>query len=83
MVNTVDMFDGATWINLFSSGPSPGVGDAAWMKTQYNVPASALNKAGVRIRFGYTVASGGALTVSSWNVDDVRLLPGAVPNACP
>jgi hypothetical protein len=82
MINYVDIFDGTSWINVFTSGGSPGINDTAWTKVQYNVPATALNKAGVRVRFGYNVAAG-AFIVSSWNVDDVRLLPGAVPNSCP
>jgi hypothetical protein len=82
MINYVDVFDGVTWINVFTSGGLAPIADAAWTKIQYNVPASALNKAGVRVRFGYAVASG-SFVVSSWNIDDIRLLPGAVPNACP
>lgn len=83
MVNYVDVFDGASWINVFTSGPQQGLADASWTKIQYAVPASALNKAGVQLRFGYSVSSSFAFSASSWNIDDIRLLPGTVPNACP
>jgi Dictyostelium (slime mold) repeat len=79
VVNYVDIFDGSTWINLWMSVTAPGVADSSWQKIQYAVPASALGKAGVKVRFGYKVIQG-SLSSSSWNVDDVRILPG---NNCP
>ncbi len=53
VVNYVDIFDGSTWINLWTSTTFPGINDTAWQKIQYSVPASALNKANVKVRFGY------------------------------
>jgi hypothetical protein len=82
MINHVDILDGASWINVFTSGGSPGINDTSWVKIQYSVPASALNKANVRVRFGYSVTQSGVFTVSSWSVDDVRILPGGL-NSCP
>jgi hypothetical protein len=83
MTNYVDIFDGTSWINVFTTGASPGINDTSWVKIQYNIPASALNKANVRVRFGYSVNTSGALLVASWNVDDVRVMSGSVPNLCP
>ena len=67
---------------MFTSGPAPGYNDTSWQKIQYNIPASALNKSGVKVRFGYQMMSQFGFIESSWNVDDVRILPGAVPNFC-
>ncbi|MEA5530651.1 S8 family serine peptidase, partial [Dolichospermum sp. UHCC 0684] len=71
MQNTVDIFNGSSWVNLWSSGGSPGVQDNAWTPQQFNI--SAYKSASTQIRFGFNVGSSGVFTVSSWNVDDVKI----------
>jgi Ca2+-binding RTX toxin-like protein len=71
MQNTVDIFNGSSWVNLWSSGGSPGVQDNAWTPQQFDI--SAHKSASTQIRFGFNVTSGGVFTVSSWNVDDVKI----------
>ncbi|WP_233256491.1 S8 family peptidase, partial [Microcystis sp. 0824] len=71
MQNTVEIFNGSSWVNLWSSGASPGVQDNAWTPQQFNI--SAHKSASTQIRFGFNVGSTGAFTVSSWNVDDVKI----------
>ncbi|MBD1218938.1 MAG: S8 family serine peptidase, partial [Aphanizomenon flos-aquae Clear-A1] len=71
MENKVDIFNGSSWVNLWSSGGSPGVQDNAWTPQQFNI--SAYKSASTQIRFGFNVGSTGVFTVSSWNVDDVKI----------
>ncbi|WP_061433280.1 S8 family serine peptidase, partial [Microcystis aeruginosa] len=71
MQNTVEIFNGSSWVNLWSSGASPGVQDNAWTPQQFNI--SAHKSASTRIRFGFNVGSSGVFTVSSWNLDDVKI----------
>jgi len=70
MQNTVDVFNGSSWINLWSSGGSPGTTDNAWTPQKFDI--STYKSATTQIRFGFNVGSG-AFTVSSWNVDDVKI----------
>ena len=71
MQNTVDVFNGSSWINLWSSGESPGVQDDAWTPQKFDI--STYKSASTQIRFGFNVGSYSAFTVSSWNIDDVKL----------
>jgi hypothetical protein len=75
MTNTVDVFNGATWVNVYSSGGAPGVNDVAWNLQTYNVTPHI--NAAFQVRFGVATGSG-AFTVSSWNIDDVSIT-GTVP----
>ena len=71
MQNTVDIFNGSSWLNLWSSGGAPGVQDNSWTPQQFDI--SAYKSASTQIRFGFNVGSAGVYTVSSWNVDDVKI----------
>jgi subtilisin family serine protease/Ca2+-binding RTX toxin-like protein len=68
--NTVDVFNGSSWVNLWSSGESPGVTDDAWTPQKFDI--STYKSASTQIRFGFNVGNDGAYTVSSWNIDDVK-----------
>ena len=71
MKNTIDVFDGSTWVNVWQSGPSPAIQDAQWTKLAYEV--TAYKNAAMKIRFGFEIGQSGVFTVSSWNVDDIVL----------
>ncbi|WP_305070291.1 Calx-beta domain-containing protein, partial [Microcystis sp. LEGE 08355] len=71
MQNTVEIFNGSSWVNLWSSGASPGVQDNAWTPQQFDI--SAHKSASTQIRFGFNVGSTDVYTVSSWNLDDVKI----------
>ncbi|REJ47775.1 MAG: subtilase [Microcystis flos-aquae DF17] len=73
MQNTVEIFNGSSWVNLLPSNfdDSPGVTDNAWTPQQFDI--SAYKSASTQIRFGFNVTSGGVYTVSSWNLDDVKI----------
>ena len=71
MQNTVEVWNGSSWVAVWSSGASPGVQDTAWTKQSFDI--TAYKNANLQFRFGYQIGSGGVFTVSSWNVDDVSL----------
>ncbi|QSV65196.1 MAG: S8 family serine peptidase [Dolichospermum sp. DL01] len=73
MENKVEIFNGSSWVNLLPSNfnDSPGVQDNAWTPQQFDI--SAYKSASTQIRFGFNVGSAGVFTVSSWNVDDVKI----------
>jgi len=74
---TVDVFDGAHWVNVYSNPASPVVTDAAWTRQEYDVTAE--KNAAFRVRFGLTIPSKTAYVMSSWNVDDVVLSTVSCP----
>lgn len=71
MSSTLEVFDGTAWQTLFAVAPGVGVADASWQKVGYDL--SAYRNSQMRVRIGYAVTSTGAYTVSSWNVDDIRV----------
>lgn len=75
MDNTIDVFDGTNWQNLWTSGGAPGIADTGWNWQSYDL--TPYKNAFLRVRFGMRVTSTAVYPVSSWNVDNVRL--GAFP----
>ncbi len=74
MANKVEVFNGTTWVNLWTTAGSPGIQDSQFTKVSYDL--TAYKNAGLRVRFGFTVTSGGVFMVSQWNVDDVIISNG-------
>jgi len=77
---SVEVYDGARWVTLYAvpfSGPP--VKESAWTRAAYDV--TPYKNAAFKVRFGYAVYNAeGAYFVGSWNIDDVRLVPG---QSCP
>jgi hypothetical protein len=73
MQNKVEIFNGSSWVNLLPSNfdEAPGVQDNAWTPQQFDI--SAYKSASTQIRFGFNVGGSGVFTVSSWNLDDVKI----------
>jgi hypothetical protein len=71
MANTVDVFNGTQWVNLWTTGASPGISDTMWTKVSHDLTAH--KNAQLRVRFGFKIGSSGVFTKSSWNVDDVTI----------
>jgi hypothetical protein len=71
MQNSVEVFNGSSWVVVWQSGSYPAVQDAAWSQQSFDISAHA--NANLRVRFGHMVGSAGVFTVSSWNVDDVTV----------
>jgi hypothetical protein len=74
MQNRVDVWDGGTWQNVFLTGGSPGVQDASWAHLSHNI--TGFSNPRLRVRFGFNVGNTGVFTVSSWNLDNVRISNG-------
>src|SRR5262249_17842420 len=49
MHNTVDVWDGTTWVNLWTTGMAPGIQDATWTYVSFDVTAH--KNAAMRVRF--------------------------------
>jgi hypothetical protein len=71
MQNQVQVYNGASWVTVWQSAGPPGIQDTAWTLQSFDV--TAYKNANMQIRFGYTIGSAGVFTVSSWNVDDVKV----------
>lgn len=71
MKNTIEVYNGSSWVIVWETFGSPGVMDAAWNKQSINI--TAYKNANMRVRWGYMIGSGGVYTISQWNVDDVTI----------
>jgi len=71
MNNIIEVYDGVAWQLIWQSGPSPNIIDASWTPITHDISAYA--NANMQIRFGLNVGSGGAYTVSGWNIDDIAI----------
>ncbi len=73
MQNRIDVWNGATWNNIFLTGGSPGVDDKAWTWFQYDI--SAYRNAQMQVRWCFNIGSTGVFSRGSWNIDDVEIAP--------
>ncbi|MBK8257206.1 MAG: putative metal-binding motif-containing protein [Polyangiaceae bacterium] len=71
MSSTVEVYTGSKWVTVWHT-PADGVADAQWTRQVLDV--TPFKNATFQVRFGVQVISGGAYQVSSWNIDDVRLV---------
>lgn len=69
MQNSIEVYNGTSWVVVWQSGSSPGVKDTAWTKITHDLTAH--KNANMKIRFGFNIGSTGVFTVGSWSVDDV------------
>ena len=80
MINVVEVFNGAAWVNLWITGSSPGINDSAWTFHEWDVTNHA--NPDMRVRFGFEIGSGGVYSISSWNLDDVKVIRKEAPLCC-
>jgi hypothetical protein len=73
MVETVDVYDGVRWVNLWTSGGS-GNHEASWTKVVYRL--TPYKNPSLQVRFGFSVGNA-AYVVSGWNIDDVVIANAA------
>ena len=81
--NAVQVYDGNSWQNIWTSGGSPGIQDSNWVFQNFNV--TPYSNAQFRVRFGFNIGSAGVFNVASWNVDDVTVVDfstGIEPPLC-
>ena len=76
MQNQIEVWNGAAWIPIWMSGDPPQVQDSppegpGWNQHVHDL--TALKNPAMKVRFGFNVASQGAFTIGSWNIDDVRI----------
>jgi hypothetical protein len=78
MTNTVEAStDGVTWTVVWQSGAAPPITDSQW--TFESIDISAYTSATTRFRFGFSIGDPGVFTVSSWNLDDVKVQNAPCP----
>lgn len=73
MNNSVEVFDGSDWVPLWS-GPQAdesAITDSGWVRQWFDV--TPYRNRFFMVRFGYRILDVEAPTVSSWNIDDVRI----------
>ncbi|MEZ5046481.1 MAG: M4 family metallopeptidase [Chitinophagaceae bacterium] len=71
MQNTIEVYNGATWVTIWSSGPSPGIIDNAWKYITHNI--TPYINPNFQFRIGFSIGNIGVYTASSWNIDDVSI----------
>ncbi len=71
MQHVVQVFDGATWVTIWSHVPQVCINDVAWTLQEFDV--TAYKNTTFAVRFGQSVSQGGAFSSGGWNVDDVLL----------
>jgi hypothetical protein len=71
MQNSIDVWDGSAWVNVWTSPDFRLFFDFDWTKQAYEITQH--KNAALRVRFGYTILTD-TFPVSGWNIDDVRLL---------
>jgi ribosomal protein S19 len=76
VTNTVEVFNGSTWVNLWTSPGFPEINDQTpkgngWTLVQYTLTPHV--NANMKVRFGFNVASGGVAASGGWTVDDVSI----------
>ena len=77
MHNNIQVWNGSQWVQIWVSGPSPGIQDNAWTFISHDI--TQYKNAGMRVRFGFDITSGGVYTIGSWNIDDVLVASAACP----
>ena len=71
---TIDVWNGSTWSNVFSSPSGSETADGSWQHKTVSISAYADGKSAVKIRWGYQVLqSSNVWSMSGWNIDDVKL----------
>jgi hypothetical protein len=73
MVETIDVYNGSQWVNLWTSG-SAGNRESSWTRVTYRLTPYKNPK--LQVRFGFSV-SNAAYVVSGWNIDDLAIANAA------
>jgi hypothetical protein len=72
MDSTVEVYNGSSWVTIFNITNSTAIFDSAWTKVSYDV--TAYKNANFRVRFGWSVGQAGVYDISSWNIDDLKVV---------
>ena len=81
-VATVDVWDGAAWVNIYMTKMYYEGKDKNWKTKLFDVSPYA--NAELRVRFGWATYLWEPMELSLWNIDDVRILTSTSPavNCC-
>jgi len=78
MQHVIDVYNGTSWVQVFTTDNANPTQDSVWAKFTYDV--SAHKNAAMRVRFGFLVGQTSlTYTVGSWNVDDVLVSSASCP----
>ncbi|MCP3886742.1 MAG: hypothetical protein GY700_14975 [Propionibacteriaceae bacterium] len=69
----IDVYDGANWNTIFTTGPSPSVIDTDWTFFDYDITSYA--GAATQVRWCYDVTDTSSSSAASWNIDDITIGP--------
>jgi hypothetical protein len=69
-INTVEVYNGSSWVAVWTQ-PSDAtfITDSAWTRLYYDL--TTYKNANMRVRFGFSVGSTSAISMTGWNLDDV------------
>lgn len=70
MQNVVEVWNGTAWVAIWESAGT-AISDASWQLISYDL--TPYKNAALKVRFGHALVSTSAYTVSSWNLDDVKI----------
>jgi hypothetical protein len=76
MRNMIEVFDGTSWKEVWTSGEQPGIQDSppvgqGWTFMSHDL--TAYKNTSLKVRFGYEILLNAAFTIGSWNLDDVKI----------
>jgi hypothetical protein len=78
MNNTIEVYNGSTWVTLWTSGGFPPIEDDSWNYNEYDL--TAYKNAAMRVRFGFKIGQISlTYSMSSWNIDDVLIASAGCP----
>ena len=78
MINYIDVWDGSAWVNVWQTGPAPGVQDSAWTTQTFNM--TAYSNPAFQVRIGFEIGSTGVYLCSSWNIDNFTIADPGPPD---
>ena len=79
---TVEVFDGASWVNIWVGDDTDMTSMTQWQVALHDISPYANEL--MRVRFGFNLMYWMPVEISSWNLDDVRVLSSLSPgsNCC-
>ncbi len=77
MIDRIEVWNGASWVQIWINPSGTVVNDTAWLKQSFNISAHA--NAAMQVRFSYQIGSSGVYTCAGWNIDDVVIASASCP----
>lgn len=71
MRNKVEVFNGTSWVELYTSPLGVCENDLDWSQLNYDI--TPFKNSVFRVRFGYSVEASGSFLSGGWSVDDIRI----------